>query len=68
MNPQVNWAALAVVTGMGLLLHFAWAWDALSSWGVIPATTISDAVWELLRERPGVALLLGYLVCHLVRG
>lgn len=61
-------AAVVVITVFGLVLHGAWVFDVLVAWGFIQGGTISEAVHGMLVNRPGVALLLGFLVCHLIRG
>lgn len=64
----VDLASVVVLTVFSVILHLAFVYDAFVIWGYIPGGTISQATHALLSDRPGIALLLGYLVCHLVRG
>jgi hypothetical protein len=67
-NGRLDMASVVVLSTFSLILHVAFVYDALVAWGYVGGSTISEATHKLLMDKPGVALLLGYLVCHLVRG
>ena len=61
-------AVAAVVVLFTSCTVFAYVWDALVKGGALEATTISEAVHDQLERQVSLAFLLGYLVCHLIRG
>jgi hypothetical protein len=65
---KVELTSVIVVVTFSILLHGSFIYDALVWWGYIGGPTISESTHRMLIDKPGVALLLGYLVCHLVKG
>lgn len=68
MEDKTELAGKVIVVTFAALLHLAWAWDLAVYLGIISQPMITTKVREMLADKPGVCLLLGYLICHLVRG
>lgn len=65
---KTDYAAIAVLLMFFLPLHFAFVWDALVSLGILHARTITAAAGDLVRGQMEIAFLIGFLVCHLLKG
>lgn len=65
---KTDLAATAVLLIFAADVMFAYAWDAAVRIGWLKAVTISEAIHGQLEGQVSAAFLLGYLVCHLLRG
>lgn len=66
-NPT-DLAAAAVLLIFSADVCFAYLWDAAVKIGWLQATTLSEAIHSQVEGQVSLAFLLGYLVCHLLRG